>query len=184
MRSLIVALIALSLAAFAAPAAASCLNFEPLPAGTSSGVGPLLSLPDGNVRLVPFQTGAGTIVTTGAGTIVASNNAGGSPTQELRHNNINIQVNPIPDVLYADFGNNVNLRVNGAFANLNDLSDVGSLVGPGTFVGTLGGVTVTVTRTTMLGFHFGAVSLDANEGRVIEVFAVGGQEFFTDDICW
>lgn len=189
MRSLIIAFTALSLGAFAAPAAASCLEFTALTPGTSAGVGPLLTLPDGNVRLEPFTTGGGSVVTTGTATVVNSNWAAGSPPNELQLTNINLVVNPIPDVVeakfrYADWGGNVNFGVNGVVANVADLSDLGTLVSPGVYQGTLAGIDLEITRTNMAGFHFGIVYMTAPIGMLIQNFGVGGQEFFVDDICW
>jgi len=163
-------------AACAAPAAASCLKMEGPAPGTTAGVGPLVALPDGNVNLVPFQWSSGIWTAAGVATIVVSNWAAGSPVQEMNLNNISLQVLPAPAVAtatfnYADFGGNVNLRVNGALANVADLSAVPAV---------LGGVGVVVTRINLFGYHFGTVTLNG----VINGFTVGGQEFFVDDVCW
>ncbi len=170
---------ALSLVAlFAAPAAASCLNMESPAPGTARPVGPLLTLSDGNVSLRPFLNASGWTAS-GRGTFVASNHANGSPVQELNLNNINLSVVPAPEVkrakfVYADFGGNVNLIVNGVLANVADLSMAPAVVG---------GVNVTVSRINMFGFHFGQVTLNAATAP-IHAFTVGGQEFFVDDVCW
>lgn len=168
------------IAALSTPAAASCLRMEGPPPGSAAGVGPLLVLADGNVGLRPFQWSSGVWTAAGISTIVVSNYAAGSPVQENNLNNINLNVRPIPAVAtakfrYADFGGNVNLRVNGVQSNTADLSGSPAM---------LGGVNVTVTRINLFGYHFGAVTLTAPAGAAINQFAVGGQEFFVDDVCW
>jgi len=174
MNALTRALLLLALSALTTQAGAVCLRMEAPPPGTTAGVGPLLALPEGNVSLRPFLHtfwDAG-----GTSTIVVSNFAGGSPVQENNLNNITLVVVPtaganVATFAYADFGGNVNLRVNGALANLPDLSAAPAV---------LGGVNVTVTRINLLGFHFGTVTLNGN----INMFGVGGQELFVDDVCW
>lgn len=190
MRSLVIAFTAFSLCAFAAPAAASCLDFDTLTPGTAAGVGPLMTLPDGTVRLNPFLPMAGPPVTTGTATVVNSTWSAGTPPNELWLNNINLVVNADPDVTYAkfnyaDYGGSVNFGVNGVVLTAADLSALGTLSGPGTFTTTVAGVTVTITRTDVPpSYHFGTVTLTAPAGVLIDNFGVGGQEFFVDHVCW
>lgn len=175
MRLLSLALALFATAAVGTTAAhASCLDMEGPPAGTTAGVGPLLTLPDGQVSLRAFLSAIGFIP--GTGTIVASNHANGTPVQELNLNNVNIAVQPTPavnsaDFAYADFGGDVNLAVNGVLLRRADLSFMPAVIG---------GVNVAVTRVNLFGFHFGTVTLTGT----INQFAVGGQEFFVDDVCW
>lgn len=163
-------------ASAASSAAASCLDFEGPAPGTSAGVGPLLSLPDGDVFLRRFFWLPVGSTVLGVATVVASNHAAGSVSQELQLNNINLRVVPlkaanIATFNYADFGGNVNLWCNGVLSNTNDLSAAPAV---------LGGCSVAVTRINMFGFHFGTVTLTGN----ITEFGLGGQEFFADDVCW
>jgi|JI10StandDraft_1071094.scaffolds.fasta_scaffold53811_4 hypothetical protein len=169
---------ALALAASASSAAASCLDFDSTPAGTAQGVGPVVALPDGNVSLRRFFWLGGGSTVAGVATVVASNWAAGSAPHELNLNNINLRVDVITAAAtttatfnYADFGGNVNLRVNGVLANVNDLSGVPAF---------LGGAAVAVTRINMFGYHFGTVMITG----ALTDFAVGGQEFYVDDVCW
>ena len=164
------------LAAFASPAAAICpMDMEAPSPGSSAGVGPLVTLPDGVVSLTPFN---GTFFG-GIATIVVSNYAGGSVVQEMNLNNINFRVQATPAVEtatfeYADLGGTTNLMVNGVWLALADLSMAPAM---------MGGVNVTVTRFAIPGGHNGTVTLTANTSP-INRFAVGGQEFFIDDVCW
>jgi hypothetical protein len=174
MTTLLRSLILVALAS--APAAATCLDMEGPPAGASAGVGALVARPDGNVSLRQFQGSTGVWTAGGTATWVLSNYANGSPVQELNLNNINLHVVPNPMVgsatfAYADWGGNVNLRVNTCFANLADLSGAPAF---------MCGVNVVVTRINLFGYHFGTVTLNGPVNR----FAVGGQEFFVDDVCW
>lgn len=189
MRSLIVGL-ALSSLTLAAPAAASCLDFDTYTPGLSAGVGPLLSLSDGNVRLNPFHPMSGPPTAGGSATVVNSNWAVGTPANELWLANINLVVDAIPDVTYAkfnyaDYGGSVNFGVNGVVLVAADLSDLGVPAGGGTFTTTVAGVAVTITRTDVPpSYHHGTVLMTAPPGVVIDTFGVGGQEFFVDHVCW
>ena len=169
---------ALALAGSVSSAAASCLDFDGTPAGTTAGVGPLLALPDGNVSLRRFFWLGGGSTVGGVATVVASNFAAGSLPHELNLNNINLRVDVITAAAtttaafnYAEFGGNVNLRVNGVLANVNDFSAVPAF---------LGGAAVVVTRIDVFGFHFGTVTITGN----LTDFSLGGQELHIDDLCW
>lgn len=164
--------------ALATPAYASCLEMEGPPPGTTAGVGPLVTLPDGIVSLRPFLSSIGFV--SNIATIVVSNFAAGSPVQEMNLNNINLRVRPTPPVTtakfaYADFGGTVNLGVNGVLVPAADMSAMPSPIG---------GITVAVTRTNMFGFHFGTVTLTGSAANPITDFAAGGQEFLIDSVCW
>ncbi len=176
MNAIARALSLLAVLLFAAPASATCLHMESPPVGTAYGVGAVLPIPGANVRFRPFQWAGGLWTAAGTATIVASNHANGSPVQEMNLNNINLSVAPKKGANqvtfnYADFGGNVNLAVNGVLVNRADLSFVPAVIG---------GANVTVTRVGMFGFHFGTVTMTGN----IMQFALGGQEFFADDVCW
>lgn len=190
MRSLIVALTALSLTALAAPAGAvTCIGFDGLTAGTTAGVGPLMSTPGGILSLQNFQDASGTWSSAGLATIVVSNFAAGSPSQEVHLDGINLAANASPVSMaakfhYADFGGNVNLGINGVLANVDDFSDIGVLTVFGYFQGMVGDVTVTVTRTDVMGFHFGTVKLEALAGTPISIWGAGGEDLIIDHFCW
>lgn len=178
MRLLALALALVTSLALATTAHASCLDMEGPPPGTTAGVGPLLTLPDGQVSLRPFLSAIGFIA--GMGTIVVSNHANGTPVQEMNLNNINLVVQPNPpvtvaDFVYADFGGDVNLGINGALVRRPDLSAMPAAIA---------GVNVAVTRINLFGFHFGTVTLTGTATNPIKSFGVGGQEFFVDDVCW
>ncbi|MEZ4468792.1 MAG: hypothetical protein R3F43_31280 [bacterium] len=96
-------------------------------------MGPLATFPDGNVFLRPFLNGAGW-TSLGGSTIYVSGYAGGSPVQERGLNNINLHVHPTVGVTSAtfacaDFGGNINMRVNGGFISTGDLSALPPIMG-------------------------------------------------------
>ncbi len=178
----LIALVALTLTALASPAVAGCLEFEGPPAGATFGVGFVHATPAVTATLRPFQWSTGVFTAAGAMNIVASNNANGSPVQEANLNNINLSVNPTAAVgsvsfLYADFGGNVNLAINGVLRNAGDMQAFNGMV--------FGGATVSAPApVAFFGGHYGVVTINANPGNVVNAFALGGQEFFTDSVCW
>ena len=73
---------------------------------------------------------------------------------------------------YFDGAGIENLMVNGDFL----IGEFGALYGS-TF--TLGGVDVFITRVSAAGYDYGEVILTGN----VQSFAVGGQQFYVDDVC-
>ncbi|HOH31930.1 MAG TPA: hypothetical protein PLC40_19790, partial [Candidatus Hydrogenedentes bacterium] len=96
--------------------------------------------------------------------------AGGSGN-DLSLNNINVDIAinaPCVSFRFGAYGGNLNIEVNGELKNIVDFADI-----DGT---TIGGVPVEVI---FLGDGKGIVEL---QGPVTQL-ALGGQEFFIDDIC-
>ena len=73
---------------------------------------------------------------------------------------------------YFDGAGIENLMVNGSFM----IDEFGALFGS-TF--TMGGVDVFITRASAAGYDYGEVILTGN----VQSFAVGGQQFYVDDVC-
>ncbi len=150
-----------------------CVRFEDPAPGTAYGVGDTLTDSGVPIRLVPFQFSDGTWFSGGTASIENSIVSGGTG-RELRLNNISMLLVPrecIRDLslLFGHQGGNMNLRVNGELRNF---------AGPGEIDGAvIGGVQIDV------------VPITATQGRltatgVIRSFAIGGQEFAVDDLCF
>lgn len=165
----------------AKPAAAQvCYDFEVLAAGTSYVVGDVVTTPDSTITLNSFQWDDGTWTNGGQATVVGSNNASGSPSQELNLNNINLRMfahMPPNEVRfrYANMGGNVNFAVNGEFVNVANLS-----VLAGT---TVGGCLIDVVFVAGMAGERGRVRITPIAADAVAVVAVGGQEFYVDDFC-
>jgi hypothetical protein len=96
---------------------------------------------------------------------------------ELKVNNINLQFTPtaVPpmgvSVLFGEYGGNINLSVNGVFANVSNFIDLDGA--------SLGGAMISVPT--------GGFGNDTGElliyGTAITQFTIGGQELWIDHIC-
>ena len=175
-----VAAVALLSADTAAAGSMISWDFEAPAAGSTYLFGDVLSFATATVVMSQFQFSSGVWFPGGVATVDVSNFAAGSPVQELNLNNITFRVfldDPGTEVRYryADLGGNVNFGVNFDFRNVADLADLDGTV--------VGGCDVSVTELPMLGGVFGEVTITPQAGNVIEVFGVGGQEFWVDDVC-
>ncbi|WP_062290910.1 DUF6519 domain-containing protein [Nostoc piscinale] len=146
------------------------IDFSGVAVGTTYRVGETFPAPSGvTVTAREFQWSNGQNTSNGFARIDAGNRAGGT-SPELQCNNINFQFefaappNQVT-VRFADFGGNVNLSINGVFRNLGDLVEVNGQ--------SIGGVQVSVTP--------GRVGLLTLTGAISR-FAVGGQEFWIDNV--
>lgn len=160
-------------------AATAIYTFSSLANGSTYSVGDVVNAADGTIELKQFQWGNGTWTANGVATVVTSTIAAGSTTKELNLNNIMVRV--IPDTpavsasyKYADLGGNVNLGVNGDHRNVGDLIALDGTV--------VGGCDVSVTQVAIAGGHRGVVEITPQAGNTIEMFGVGGQEFYIDDV--
>lgn len=165
----------------ALPSPDRCVDMESLSPGSAKrGPGLWRISPDAIVLTEDFTLANGAY-TSGVATVVASTFAGGSATRELRLNNTALRVVPYQSVgtlwlAYADFGGNVNVRIGARELNLADLSDAHGQV--------VDGVRISVTRFNAFNYHFGVISFTGTRFVRAGDIAVGGQEFFVDDICW
>lgn len=165
-----------SAAAVAVPS--TCYNFSSF-AG-SFAVGDVVPAAAATIDFLPFQWSNGMWTNGGIASVVASNFAAGTLVNELDLNNIMARVTPnTPSVgvsyRYADLGGNVNFAVNGDFRNVADLNALNGTV--------VGGCAISVTRVNFAGGYRGIVQITPPPGASIARFAVGGQEFFIDDVC-
>lgn len=179
-RSLVLAalttLTAVAGVAAASPAGATCLDFTAPPAGTTYVLGPVFATPGYAFSMAQFQWSTGAW-TADHSEISPSNLAGGTPPKELLVDNITPTLNFTAGVnqvtfRFAEFGGNVNLRVNGGFVNLNDL--------PPLFGAVVGGANIAGWAVPVFGGYMGVMTINGNIGR----FGVGGQELFIDDVCF
>ena len=169
----------IALASTTALAANAIYNFTSLASGTTYVVGDVVNAADATIELTRFQWDDGTWTAAGIATVVTSTTAAGSPTKELNLNNIMVRV--IPDTpatsatyKYADLGGNVNLGVNGDHRNVGDLIALDGTV--------VGNCDITVTQVAIAGGHRGVVTITPQAGFDIDMFGVGGQEFYVDDV--
>lgn len=146
------------------------IDFSGVAVGTTYRVGDTFPAPAGvTVTARQFQWRNGQNASDGSARISDSNQAGGT-SPELRVDNINFQfdfASPPNQVTvrFADLGGNVNLSVNSIFRNLDNLSEVNGQ--------SIGGAQVSVTP--------GRVGILTLTGA-ISSFAIGGQEFFIDNV--
>ena len=157
----------------------TCMDFDSYPLGTQYVVGDNQSYGTIYGEFTPFQWSNGSWTSGGVATIENGGQARGSGN-EINLNNINIRfmfgtTQPVVATFkYADWGGNINLGINGTLSNRNNLSDLNGSI--------INGVLILVTRTNVFGGHYGTVALIGLTSS-IDRFAVGGQEFWVDDIC-
>ena len=159
--------------------AQTVLDFSDLPAGSgefptppSFGVGGTVVTGGVTLTGAPFTLSGGGAITTGSARRSDAQAAGGSGA-ELSDNSLLVDfgfgVTGCELTLrFGDQGGNENLRVNGALAVVGDLAEL-----DGT---SLGGVAIDVTEQADT--SFGTLTLTGP----IRSFAIGGQEFFVDDV--
>jgi len=150
--------------------AEGCADFDDLAPGTEYHVGNTF-LTQGYLATCHefFWLGGGSTVN-GTATVATGGDAGGSGF-DLSLNNINVDIAinaPCVSFRYGEYGGNLNIKINGDFKNFANFADIDGAV--------IGGVPVDVL---FLGDGKGIVEL---QGPVTQL-ALGGQEFFIDDIC-
>ena len=97
----------------------------------------------------------------------------GGTGQDVNSNNINLKfdfgcIYGRLDLLYTNLGGNINVSVNGAMANVNNMTDL--------HLTSLGGTSILVQPSTG---NTGHLIVDGS----IAAFSVGGQELWIDDVC-
>ena len=150
----------------------STTGFEDLTLGTIYIVGQTFTTSGIPITVKQFQRGNGTWTSDGDTTVVNAGLAGGSGN-ELNVNNVNLDFDiPVPvtgcSLLFGEYGGNCNIKINGDFLNFANLADINGL--------TIGGVNVSVINGG--GNDAGSLTLTGT----INSFAIGGQEFFIDDV--
>ena len=168
--------IRLLLAAVLLPASfathSAVLDFEDLTLGTTYVVGNSFVTAGVTVLASDFFWNGDILFSGGRADVVNAGLAGGSGN-ELAVNNINLNFNfggPIPglDLMFGEYGGNLNLNINGDLRNFQDFVDVNGL--------TIGGVSVAALNG--FGNDIGTLSLSGT----INSFAIGGQELWIDNV--
>jgi hypothetical protein len=124
------------------------------------------------VEVAPFFFSDGQSTTNGTATVRTGGQAGGSGN-EIQVSNVNLVFKPAAPwpglrIRFGEFGGNINLAVNGVRRNEADFSVLNGA--------NIGGAQITV------------ITGAANRGEIVVAgtvneFAIGGQEFFIDDLC-
>ena len=171
MKSLIIGVFASILATLAVPSHAATLNFEDLVLGTIYSPGDSFTTNGVTVTAEDFTFSSGTTTNLGFTRVENGTLAGGSG-QELNVNNIllSFDIGNVSALSFAfgEYGGNLNMRVNGIFQNFENFSQLNGAM--------IGGALVSVVNG--LGNDQGSISLTGP----ISSFAVGGQEFYMDDL--
>ena len=146
-------------------------GFEDLPLGATYSVGNSVVTANASLAVMPFQDATGTWTSSGTARVENGGRAGGTG-QEISVRNVNLELKtvvPLTEVSlrFGHYGGNLNVKVNGDFRNVMGMSQINGA--------TIGGAKVAV------------VNYSANTGRVtvsgpIDQFAIGGQEFYIDDV--
>jgi hypothetical protein len=149
-----------------------CVDFEDLPYPHSYSYGQFFVDSGAIIELGEFfwfPTGS----TTGGSCPVDNRQLSGGTDQDVNSNNINLDFDfgePFVrlDLLYTDYGGNVNVRVNGALANFADIASL--------HMTTLGGASIVLQGPS------GSTGQLIVTGD-ISTFAIGGQELWIDHVC-
>ncbi len=155
------------------PEPGRCVEFETLVPGTVYRVGDAIAEAGVEVRFTPFEWSSGALYQDGFVEVGIEGQAGGSGL-DLVVNNVLLEFDvgrtELVEFSFAELGGNVNLRVNGDFRNIHNLSALNGK--------TVGGATLTVVN------GFGNDSGTVRIAGVVETFAIGGQEFWLDEVCF
>ncbi len=116
--------------------------------------------------------------TSGGYTQVGNSGLAGGSGLEMQVNNINLNLDlggtvGYMEILFGEYGGNLNLEINGDFHNFDDFVAINGL--------TIGGVDVFVTNG--YGDDYGVLALSANTDSISHL-TIGGQELWIDDICY
>jgi hypothetical protein len=149
-----------------------CVDFEDLPYPHSYSYGQFFVDSGAIIELGEFFWLPSGSTTNGSCNVDNIQRAGGTG-QDVNSNNINLDFDFGDtylrlDLLYTDFGGNVNLRVNGVQANVNDLTALN--------LTTLGGAAIELQPPSG---SSGQLTVTGN----ISAFAIGGQELWIDHVC-
>jgi len=150
---------------------ADCVDFEDPALGTIYNVGDTFTDSGVNIEVEEYYWYGGGSTTDGTATIQNAGEAGGSG-QDINCNNVNLAFDfsyPLDglSLLYGYSGGDLNININGV---LEKSLDPASIPSP------IGGVNVVNT-------DFGAGKGMLTLSGTINSFAIGGQEFWVDDVC-
>jgi hypothetical protein len=149
------------------------LDFEDLTLGQAYNVSDVFTTGGVGVLVKGFEWTGGTWFYGGTANVVDLGMAGGSGN-EINTNNANVEFmfNCPPSVLsllFGEYGGNCNIEINGSFLNFENMIQLDGMV--------IGGVKVLVPVGGS-GGDAGQLLLIGNIGQ----FAIGGQEFYLDDV--
>lgn len=147
-------------------------DFEDLTLGATYAVGAAFVSSDIRVSVREFQWSDGTWYS-GGSAVVGNVGLAGGTGKEMNINNVNLELGietPLRNLrlLFGEYGGNVNIRINGDFRNIQNLSQINGAM--------IGGVAVSVVNG--FGNDSGSLTLTGT----IERFAIGGQEFYIDGL--
>lgn len=153
--------------------ALGCLDFEDLTLGTTYSVADTVTTSGVSVDLQPFTLGNGSTTSNGFAEVEDQIRAGGSGL-DLELNNVFASFDfgtPVDGLTlgFGEHGGNLNIEINGDFRNFDNLVEI-----DGT---TVAGVDVAVVNGS--GNDQGSLTLTGE----IAALALGGQEFWIDDVC-
>jgi len=166
-----VAVVLVIVALFANSADALVLDFSDLTAGTSYNVGDSFVSSGAVVTGQEFHWLGGGSTTTGSATVETAGLAGGAGN-ELSLNNINLDFDfgaPLDGLAleYGYGGGNINIEINGDFANVSDMRSIPQ---------NLGGTEIFTFDNNGSDGHMFVI------GGQVNSFAIGGQELSVDNI--
>ena len=157
---------------------AGSLDFEDLTAGTSYLYGATFNTDTTTVTIGEFQYSDGTWTTNGQAVVETGGMAGGSGN-ELALFNVNAsfdfgEPSSMIALGYGEYGGNMNLEINGDFRNFENFEDIHTSI--------IGGAVVNVLATSGTPGHGTGVVQFMPAMTTIDSFAVGGQEFWIDNV--
>jgi len=154
------------------PPSADCVEFEEQPHPQSYSYGQFFVDSGVAIELGEFFWSGGGSATMGSCNIDNRQISGGTG-QDANSDNITLHFDfgtwyERLDLLYTNLGGNINVWVNGAMANVENVTDLDSTM--------LGGATILVQPSTG---NFGMLVVVGH----IDSFGIGGQELWIDDVC-
>ena len=158
-----------SFSSYAAPA---LLDFEDLALGSTYFTGDTFVTSGSTVKASDFQWSNG-IWTSGGFSSVDNGGLAGGSGQDLALNNINLNFifnGPVDriELLFGEYGGNLNIDINGTFVNFANFSDINGTIIDGAFVDVING----------FGNDMGSLAITGS----INSFAIGGQELWIDNV--
>ncbi|MFC1634762.1 SBBP repeat-containing protein [Planctomycetota bacterium] len=151
----------------------NCIDFEDLPSWTWYHIGDTFYTSGAKLTVDTFFLLEGFPHKDGNVQVSDSTDAGGSGNELwVRKSNVRFDLGgPVPglSMLFGEFGENLNISINGDFVNFDNFNDINGQV--------IGGVTVTVVNG--FGNDNGSITLEGT----INSFAMGGVELAIDDVC-
>jgi hypothetical protein len=173
-------LVVVSLSGGIASATVITLDFEDLTLGQSYNVGDSFTTSGVVITVEEFQGPEGSWYTYGDVTVETDigpgfiNTAGGSGN-ELGVRSVNLYFDFDTtlsglELLYGDFGGNLNIELNGDFVNFNNFIDIDNT--------TIGGTTISALDTGTPGHSTGTLSVVGT----IQSFKIGGAELWVDNV--